>query len=90
MSRDIDGTSLHTHTGETTMAATKKLYRVLVRTTSILQLGSDTHWASEVLYCGWDRDEALRVYHESRPGDYWRGHGGRCRETKGQSKEYTE
>jgi len=65
----------------------KKLYRVMVRTTGSLQPGSGgTTWQSNVLYCGYDRDEAVRVYHESKPGDYWYGYGNRARRTLGQSK----
>lgn len=67
-----------------------KLYRIVARTTNSVQPGSGgTHWQTEVLYCGYDRAEALRVYHESTPRDYWHGHGGRARETKAQSKDVT-
>jgi len=71
------------------MVATKKLYRVSVRTTGSMQ-PSGTYWQTEVLYCGYDVDEARRVFHESRPLDYSCGYGNRARETKCQSKEYDD
>lgn len=45
-----------------------KLYRVIRRTTDSLQ-STGTHWSSEVLYSGYDRDEARRIYHETKPSD---------------------
>ena len=49
------------------------LYRVIRRTTGSVQ-PTGTFWQNKVLYCGYDRDEARRVYHESEPTDY----GGSC------------
>ena len=66
----------------------KKLYRILKKTTGSVQPGGDTFWNTTVLYCGYDLDEARRVYHESRPTDYWCGYGNRCQETTAQSKTY--
>lgn len=64
----------------------KKLYRVLVQTTNSYQPSSN--WFNkEVLYCGFDKDEALIKYHSSSPADYFCGHGNRYRETKIQYKE---
>jgi hypothetical protein len=67
------------------MERTKTLYRVIVRTTSSLQPGP-TYWQTEVLYCGYDEDEYRAAYHRSRPLDYFRGYGNRCRQTKGQKQ----
>jgi hypothetical protein len=59
------------------------LYRVSVRSTHSLQPGSDdcTSWSQDILYCGYDRDEARRIYHESTPADYGGSYGCRARET---------
>ena len=59
------------------------LYRVVRKTTGSVQPGGDTYWNREVLYCGYDRDEARRVYHESEPSDVWQGYGNRAVETVG-------
>jgi hypothetical protein len=73
------------------MVVTKKLYRVSVKTTRSLQPGSGgTHWQWEVLYCGYDVDEARRVYHASRPLDHGGSYGNACRETVAQSKTYDD
>ncbi len=65
-----------------------KLYRILRKTAGSLQPGSgQTFWNVTVLYCGYDRLEALRVYHESSPADVERGYGHRCVRTVAQSKE---
>lgn len=56
------------------------LYRITARTTSSLQPGS-SFWNTEVLYCGYDRDEARRVFHESEPADNNRSFGNPARET---------
>ena len=56
------------------------LYRVIRRTAGSLQPG-DTYWTRDVLYCGYDRAEALRVYHEHEPTDFGGGYGNRCQET---------
>jgi hypothetical protein len=67
-----------------------RLYRVIALTTTSRGPGKTnngcTHWTSEVLYCGYDRLEAARIYHQSKPLDYWQGVGNRCRETISQSK----
>ncbi len=68
---------------------TKTMYRVIARTTGSLQ-PSGTCWSKTVLYCGYDRLEAARAYHESTPADYWYGYGNRARETVGQRKEIGE
>ena len=76
---------LRGHNLEMTMTATKKLYRVIVRTTNSLQ-PSGTSWCNDVLYCGYDRNDALVAYHASTVKDYGGHHGNRCRETIAQSK----
>ncbi len=40
------------------------LYQVVERKTPNLQLAGYTVWHEQVLYCGYDRKEARRVYHE--------------------------
>jgi hypothetical protein len=45
-----------------------KLYRIIAKTTNSLQ-PSGTFWNEEVLYCGYDRLEAIRVYHANTPLD---------------------
>jgi hypothetical protein len=64
----------------------KKLYRVLVKTTDSLQPDRSTSWQAEVVYCGYDLDEARRVYHANTPKDYFCGYGNRRRKTVAQSK----
>jgi acyl-coenzyme A synthetase/AMP-(fatty) acid ligase len=66
-----------------------KLYRILRKTTNSVQ-PSNTYWQTEVLYCGYDRLEAIRVFHESRPRDYCHGYGNSSVKTVGQSKEVKE
>lgn len=66
-----------------------RLYRVIARTTGSLQ-PSYTHWLTDVLYCGYNRLEALRVYHESAPKDYGASYGNKARETKCQSRDVKE
>lgn len=56
------------------MVEVKKLYRV-VRQHVYDEGCRDTVHSSEVLYCGYDRDEARRVYHENTPRDTYRGAG---------------
>lgn len=63
-----------------------KIYRIMAMTTNSSQPSSETYWNKQVLYCGYDRLEAIRVYHESTPLDYWCGYGNRCRKTVAQSK----
>jgi hypothetical protein len=54
------------------MTATKKLYRVEVeRSTPQDRDRGQVH--VEVLYCGYDVDDARRVYHANKPSDYHRG-----------------
>lgn len=62
------------------------LYRVIEKTTTSLQ-PSGTFWNRNVLYCGYDREEARRVYHEQEPADIYRGYGSTCRETIAQAIE---
>ena len=57
-----------------------ELYRITARTTGSLQPGG-SFWQTEVLYCGYDRDEARRVFHESEPSDDNRSFGNPARET---------
>ena len=58
----------------------EKLYRVMVRKTGSMQ-PCETFWRRETLYCGTDRTEARRVYHESAPSDFGGSFGNACRET---------
>ncbi len=68
----------------------QKLYRIIRRTTGSLQPGSGaTFWTTTVLYCGYDRAAALRVYHEAAPTAYYHGHGSKCCQVVAQSKEVT-
>jgi hypothetical protein len=57
------------------------LYRVCVSETNSLQPNGFTHWKPEVLYSGYDRDEARRIYHENKVQDYFQGHGSPSRKT---------
>jgi len=56
------------------------IYRVRARTTSSLQPG-ESHWHSDVLYCGTDKTSALCAFYASQPQDTYQGHGNRARET---------
>ena len=40
------------------------LHRITLKSTSSLQPGG-SYWTEDVLYCGYDREEARRVYHEN-------------------------
>ncbi len=64
-----------------------KLYRVLKKKTNSLQPGSSTYWTTEVLYCGYDRKEAMRIYHENKPDETFYGYGNRCTRIVGHSKK---
>ncbi len=65
-----------------------RLYRVTQRHGS--NQGGYYQWHSTtVLYCGYDRAEAVRVYHLHAPTDTDRGPGSPARETRCQSKEVT-
>lgn len=66
-----------------------RLYRIIVTTGTPQNIANGQEKVT-VLYCGYDRLEAVRIYHESRPQDYYRGYTGPCRETKAQSKEVAE
>lgn len=57
------------------MVATKKLYRVERQHRYDGGSGRDRLSSTEVLYCGYDRDEARRVYHENKPRDTYSGAG---------------
>ena len=59
----------------------KNLYQVTVRTTDSDQHSRATHWQKQTLYCGYDLDEARRVYHESEPSDFYGGAGAATTET---------
>lgn len=49
--------------------------------------GADVLQSSEPLYCGYDRFEAVRIYHESREMDSrYGGPGSYYKVTKGKSK----
>ena len=45
------------------------LYRVMEKKTPNLQLAGYTVWNEQVLYCGYDRKEARRVYHQGTVTD---------------------
>lgn len=62
-----------------------KLYRVLVKSTTSLQ-PCETYWKKEVLYCGYDKLEAVRIYHNSTPNDYSGSYGNPARRTMNQVK----
>lgn len=65
---------------------TQVLYRVLKKTTGSLQPdGLSTFWNTEVLYCGYDRLEALRVYWKHEPEEQYRGYGSRCAKVTAQA-----
>ena len=57
-----------------------ELYRITVRATSSLQPGG-SHWTTDVLYCGYDREEARQAFHTSEPADDNRSFGNPARET---------
>ena len=58
------------------------LYRVAAKSTGSVQPGSGgTDWSHTVLYCGYDRAEALRTYREGEMGDYGGSHGNPARFT---------
>ena len=60
------------------------LYRVTSRYTYSLQPGGsngETVWEDDVKYCGYDRRAARRVYHASKPLDFFKGFGGSCLDT---------
>ena len=59
-----------------------KLYRVTKRSTRSLQPGGGgaTTWNRETLYCGGDRDEARRVYHDNTCHERGGGYGNHATE----------
>lgn len=60
------------------------LYRITVKTTGSLQPGrGQTFWSKEVVYCGYDRDEAVMAYRANETADHGGtgSYGNRCRET---------
>ncbi len=75
-------------TGELEMTNTATLYRVL-REHGSNQGRYECH-GQTVLYCGYDRLEAVRVYHESQPLDSDRGPGSQYTETKFQAGDVAE
>jgi hypothetical protein len=73
------------------MTATRKLYRVSVTTDTEQDRDRGQGGTPVVLYCGYDRLEAARVYYELRAKDYNRGgYTGQERFTRCQSKEIAE
>jgi len=57
------------------------LYRVCIKSTSSLQPDS-SFWKKRVLYCGYDREEAKRVYYENEPEDtQYQNYGSSFRQT---------
>ena len=64
------------------------LYRVLVETGS--NQGRHEKHGEESLYCGYNRLEAVRVYHESTTSDHDRGPGSQYRATVFQAGEVAE
>jgi hypothetical protein len=69
----------------------KKLYRVIAKTTDSLRPSRDYNvFETTVLYCGFDRDEALVAYHKSTPLDYSYGYGNRYRKTVAKSRVIPE
>lgn len=70
------------------MTTVKKLYRVMREYRYNGGIGSDRLQSTTVLYCGYDRDEARRVYHENRPADKsGSGPGSYYEQTRCQSME---
>lgn len=65
------------------------LYRVTRKHTGSRQPGG-TYWTREVVYCGYDREEALRVYHAVEPTDYGGGYGNAAKETIFESLDTSE
>ena len=53
-----------------------KLYRITKLSTKSL-LPQDTSWSKIVLYCGYDRREARRMYHANTADEVFRGFGGK-------------
>lgn len=46
------------------------LYRIIVQTSKSLFFDDENiSWQTGVLYCGYDRDEARKAYHSSKPLD---------------------
>jgi hypothetical protein len=68
------------------MTTTKTLYRIIVKATGSLQPGG-SFWGRKVLYCGYDRLEAARIYHTSVVEDHDSGYGNPARRTVAQRKE---
>lgn len=62
------------------------LYRITEKRTGSLQ-PSGTFWHREVLYCGYDRDEARQVFHENKPREYWHGYGNKVMEIEAETIE---
>jgi len=71
------------------MTATQTLYRVLVETGSDQGNHNQVH-RREVAYCGYDRYEAVRVFHREEVKDSHRGPGNNYRSTKLQHKTVSE
>jgi hypothetical protein len=68
----------------------KKLYRIVVKATDSLRPSGGSVFQITVLYCGFDRDEALVAYHKSTPLDYSYGYGNRYRKTVAKSRVIPE
>lgn len=66
----------------------KILHRVIKKHTSSLQPGNgNTYWSTEVLYCGYDREEALRVYYTHKPSERSGSYGNSATRTIKQKKD---
>jgi hypothetical protein len=70
------------------MTSDSTLYRVSKLTTGSLQpCDSATHWITEVLYCGYDREEARRVHHENTADEVYYGFGNKVVEINSETIE---
>jgi hypothetical protein len=67
---------------------TRKLYRIVRQRRYDGGRGADILQNQTVLYCGYDRDEAIRVYHQERGNDVksYRGPGNYYNVVKATSK----
>ncbi len=68
-----------------------RLYRIVITTGTPQDRDRGEERISEVVYCGYDRLEAIRLYHLSRAMDCGgEDYTGRCRLTVAKSKEIVE
>lgn len=59
----------------------ERLYRVMRKSYHDQGCREENIICEDMLYCGYDRAEALRSYYASEPTDYYRGPGNRNRRT---------